>query len=118
MLTSIRNGDIVYRLRARVERDSIGDEVRSWDNPERTRIPRATLEAPTASASNSSRTVGSVVVLEGERRLLIVGEFDLKPTDRVEAAGEIWRVDGEPGVKRGLVVGTHTAAILKRTASQ
>jgi hypothetical protein len=109
MLTGIRSVDIAHRLRPGDRTDSLGDTVRDWERPERARIPGATLEAVTGTAAD-----GSVVIIESERRLLIVGAFDLTPTDRVEADGEVWRVNGKPAVKRGLITGTHTAARLKR----
>ena len=109
MLTGIRSTDVAYRLRPGERTDSLGDTVRDWQSPERKRIPGATLESVTGTAAD-----GSVLVIESERRLLIVGTFDLASTDRVEADGEVWRVNGPPAVKRGLITGTHTAVRLKR----
>ncbi|AWY06642.1 head-to-tail stopper [Microbacterium phage Zeta1847] len=109
MLTTLRSPDLVHRLRPGTRVDGVGDTVRDWRTPERVRIPNATLEPVTSTATD-----GSVLIIESQRRLLIVGTFDLKATDRVEADGEVWRVDGVPAVRRGLITGTHTAVKLER----
>lgn len=109
MLTSIP-GLPVYRLRPYERVDSVGDTVRSWDTPKRELIRRAQVQEVT-----SRDTDGNVVVIDGERRLLIDGPRpDLTATDRVEYDGEVWRIDGKPLTRPGLAMGTHTVAKLIR----
>ena len=109
MLTTLRSTDEVFRLRAVETTDSVGDKVRSWASPARARIPNEALESVSGTATD-----GTVIELDSERRLLIVGAYDLTSLDRIEADGEVWRVNGKPAVKRGLMLGTHTVAKLKR----
>lgn len=99
-----------YRLRARVAEDSRGEVVRSWTDPERVRIPRATFRR--RSSTELADVDGSR--LAADAALYIVGAFDLEPDDRIEADGEVWRVDGEPLVRRGLGSQTFTSAALAR----
>ena len=109
MLSSL-SGPPVYRLRPAERVDSVGDVVRSWAEPDRARIPRAQVQEVSSREAD-----GTVVRLDGERRLLVDGPRpDLDATDRVEYLGEVWRVDGEPITKPGLAMGSHTVAKLIR----
>jgi hypothetical protein len=97
------------RLRPGRSTDTYGDEVETWDAPDRKRIPRAQLQR-----GPSTETEGERPLLEDEALLLIIGAFSLSETDRVEADGHTWRVDGTPLVRRSLATGSHVAARLKR----
>ncbi|GEB46939.1 hypothetical protein MTE01_28840 [Microbacterium testaceum] len=102
-------GTAATRLRPGRATDSYGDDVESWDAPERKRIPRAQLQR-----GPSTETEGERHLLEDEALLLIIGAFPLTEADRVEADGAVWRVDGTPRVRRSLATGSHVAARLKR----
>jgi hypothetical protein len=100
----------VYRLRAVERADSVGDTVRTWDAPERTRIRGADIQE-VASTSDGVTVVRS----NNERRLLIDGPRpDLTELDRIEYRGEVWRIDGEPLTKPALAMDTLTVAKLVR----
>lgn len=103
------NGSPVYRLRAVIGTDSYGDPAESWDGPGRTPIRGARWEDVT-----SVEIDGQVrALIRSERTLFAPGAADLTANDRVEILGEVWRVEGDPVVHRGLA-GTHTTATLRR----
>lgn len=109
MLGSIP-GPPVYRLRPAERVDSVGDTVRSWTDPNRVRLKGADVQEVSSREAD-----GTVVRLDGERRLLIDGPRpDLTATDRIEYLGEVWRIDGEPLTKPALAIGTTTVARLIR----
>jgi hypothetical protein len=99
-----------YRLRATVAADAYGDPVLSWEEPERTPLAKATVQAVTSTETD--RPTG--VRLTDARALFVPGVADLTAADRVEIDGEVWRVDGTPAVLRGLVSGVYTTASLVR----
>lgn len=100
----------VYRLRPGTTRDYDGDLVESWDAPERQRLRGAVVHDVTSSEKDGIVTR----LTEGERLLLVPSAADLHRDDRVEVDGEIWRVDGDPVVRRSESMGTFTSAQLVR----
>ncbi len=109
MLGSIP-GPPVYRLRPVESVDSVGDPIRSWDDPEREPLKRATVEEVSSREAD-----GTIVRLDGERRLLIDGPRpDLTATDRIEYLADVWRIDGDPLTKPALAMETLTVAKLIR----
>lgn len=103
-------GPPVYRLRAVDRVDSVGDTVRDWAEP-----ARDVLKGADVQEVSSREADGTIVRLDGERRLLIDGPRpDLTATDRIEYLGEVWRIDGEPLTKPALAMATLTVARLIR----
>lgn len=111
MIFTATRGPKVYRLRASQGVDSYGDPVESWDAPERVRLYRAVVQEPTTVEEESP---GKRVV-SGERALYAPSALDLVSGDRIEVDGEVWRVQGEPKVRRGFAMGVYTSATLARS---
>lgn len=111
MIFTATRGPKVYRLRASQGVDSYGDPVESWDAPERVRLYRAVIQEPTTVEEESP---GKRVV-SGERALYTPYAADLLSGDRIEVGGEVWRVQGEPKIRRGLAMGVYTSATLARS---
>lgn len=109
LLRTPRSTRTVQRLRPGAATDLRGEAVESWDLPERAPLKGATVELVT-----STETDGSRHVLRDERTLRFPRAVDLRAEDRVEIDGEVWRVDGEPFVERGLARGVETRASLVR----
>jgi hypothetical protein len=105
VLTSA-NVSPVTRLRPTPGVDSVGDRVLSWASPTRSPIPHASVTSLTSAADGSRIT--------GRGLLVIVGEFDLAATDRVEHEGRVWRIDGDPLIRRSLASGVLVEANLAR----
>ncbi|UDL14616.1 head-to-tail stopper [Arthrobacter phage KeAlii] len=110
LLTAYKKTPSVYRLRAGTTTDSYGDPVESWDNPQRTLLRGATVqnEKTTEEDGQARRVIRSEFVL------FAPGAVDLTSDDRIEAEGRIWRVDGDPVVRRGLASTVYTTASLER----
>lgn len=113
LTTSSLIGPAVYRLRATSGTDSYGDPVEDWAEPERTKLRNAVVQVP-KSEEDESPTANVVVA---DRVLVVDGVADLTSSDRIEYEGEIWRIDGEPVVRRGFVLGKQTSANLRRVSS-
>lgn len=103
----------VTRLRARPAVDSYGDPVESWGDPLRDLLPGAQLQ----NAGSVEADAALKRVLVNDRRLFIPYAADLTSEDRVEVLGEVWRVDGDPIVRRGLASSVYTTATLKRVTT-
>lgn len=100
----------VFRLRASTGTDTYGDPVLDWTQPERIRLRNAIVGEP----RNAEVEGGASRTLSGTRELRVLGLVDLTAADRIEDAGVVWRVEGEPRVHRSLAAGTFTAATLVR----
>lgn len=111
MILNSTRGPKAYRLRASQGVDSYGDPVEDWDAPERVLLYRAIVQEPDTVEVEG---VGKRVV-SGERVLYAPTALDLVSGDRVEVDGEVWRVQGEPKVRRGLAMGVYTSATLARS---
>jgi head-tail adaptor len=100
----------VYRLRPGRATDSYGEPVDGWATPDRRRLLRATVQADSTTEED-----GTTRRLRTDERVLFVsGRADLTADDRIEFEGVLWRVEGEPIVRRGLAAGTLTSAHLRR----
>jgi len=100
----------VYRLRPGMAADYDGDPVESWAAPVRERLRGAVVQDVTSTEKDGVVTR----LARAERRLLVPGRPGLTLDDRVEIAGETWRVDGDPVVRRSESMGTFTSAQLVR----
>jgi hypothetical protein len=108
--TALRRAAI-FRLRAVPATNSYGEpSPPSWANPERVRIPGAFWQPAATSDDDGPKGTSSTTV----RRVFVPGDFDLAADDRVEIDGDVWRVDGHPTTRRGLIGDTITAANLVR----
>lgn len=104
----------VVRLRPALVEDSYGDPVESWDFPSRIRLRGADIQA--VSSTEQEGTARRLV--EDARVLFVPGVPDLTSADRIETEdGEVWRVDGNPVVRRGQALGVYTTATLTRAAT-
>ncbi|CCQ44316.1 hypothetical protein ARTSIC4J27_240 [Pseudarthrobacter siccitolerans] len=110
LLTSYRKVPSVYRLRPGAGVDSYGDPVESWDAPERVLLRGATVQS--VSVVEDEGTTRHVI--RGEKTLYAPGSVDLTAADRIECNGQIWRVEGDPVVRRGLASTVYTTAALER----
>jgi head-tail adaptor len=95
-----RPGAPVYLLRARTRLDTYGDPVEDWDDPERILIPGAVIQSVASTEEGGDLT--------HTRNLFCRGALDVTAEDRIEAEGQVWRVDGDARVRHGLSVGTYT----------
>jgi hypothetical protein len=112
VLLQTHSGPKLYRLRAAVTHDSYGDEVQDWKNPSRKLLPKARVEdAETVEEDGVVRRV-----LKGERVLFVYGTPDITSEDRIEIAGQVWRVNGLPNQRRGLASGAYLTATLTRNS--
>jgi head-tail adaptor len=114
VLLSRRSKRPVTRLRAAVTQDSYGDPAESWAQPARLPLKLAQIREV-----SSDETDGQVRrILTDERALFVPGAPDVVANDRIEVGDEIWRVDGDPIVREGLMSGVFTAATLKRVTGK
>jgi hypothetical protein len=100
--------------------DSYGDPLKDWDNPVYTLLPgaelqtRLTLDIDQSEASTTTRN-GTLIVTSHNAELLA----QITPDSRIRQGGDggnIWRINGQPNVKTGLMYGnTHLTASLTRT---
>lgn len=113
MLLTLPNSEPVYRLRATVGQDSYGDPVESWDTPQRTRLRGASVQdVSVVEDEGVDRRL-----VRGERVLFVRGAADLTEDDRIEYRAEVWRVAGDPFVKRGLASAVYTVCALERVTT-
>ena len=86
------------RLRPRTVLDSDGDPIESWNDPLREPLKRATVDSVTSTEEDG------VIrrLIEAERVLFVPYVADLTRFDRVELGTEVWRVAGDPVVRRAL----------------
>lgn len=110
MLLNLTCRPPVYRLRAGSGTDSYGDPVQSWDAPERVILRGATVQ----DISTVEDEGVAKRIVRGEKALFVPGAADVTVDDRIEYDGEVWRVNGDPAVKRGLATGVYTSAALDR----
>lgn len=110
LLTDYRRAPSVYRLRPGTVTDSYGDPVESWTTPDRVLLRGATVQS--VSVVEDEGTARHVI--RGEKSLYAPGAVDLTAEDRIECDGQIWRVDGDPVVRRGLASTVYTTASLER----
>jgi hypothetical protein len=103
----------VYRLRAGVGVDSYGDPVESWDAPDRLILRGATVQ----DLSTVEDEGPAKRVIRGEKVLFAPGLADVRAEDRIEHRGEVWKVNGDPIVKRGLASAPFTFAALDRVTT-
>lgn len=111
MLLSLHRGPKVYRLRPGQGVDSYGDPIEDWDNPVRELLYQAVLQEPDTEEEDGA---GNRLVT-GQRVLYAPRALDLQAEDRVEVDGQLWRVQGDPKIRRGLAMGVYTSATLART---
>lgn len=98
-------------LRARAAVDSDGDPVESWTNPQVLQLPHGSQVQDRDSVEED----GAVKRLTTTTRVLYVpGRPIVTAKDRVRIGSEVWRVDGEPTVHRGLRGPSYTTAKLSR----
>ncbi|USL85082.1 head closure [Arthrobacter phage SWEP2] len=113
MLLSLPTSTPVYRLRATVGQDSYGDPVESWDTPQRTRLRGASVQdVSVVEDEGVDRRL-----IRGERVLFVRDHADVTAEDRIEYRGEVWRVAGDPVVKRGLASPVYTVCALERVTT-
>lgn len=102
----------VYRLRAGMTVDSYGDPVESWTTPERTPLRGATVQNLSIVEDDGV----SRHITRRRKTLYAPGTVDLRKEDRIEADGEIWKVDGDPVIRAGLATTVYTTAELERVS--
>ena len=113
MLLNLTCEPPVYRLRPGIGLDSYGDAVESWDTPERSILRGATIQdLSTVETEGPTRRV-----IRGEKVLFAPGLADVRAEDRIEHRGEVWKVNGDPIVKRGLASAPFTFAALDRVTT-
>lgn len=110
MLLTSRRLPPVYRLRAGQGTDSYGDPVEDWTTPDRLKLRLAQVQ-DVSSVEEEGQTKR---ILRGERLLVAPGHVDVKADDRIEVAAEVWRVNGEPSIRKGLASSVVTSAALVR----
>lgn len=120
MLAETRRQPPIYLLTPGAGTDSYGDPLNDWATPERTLIPGATLQAhatfdkDVATGSNTDRTGTLIAVGQPTGALTQITE-----QSRIEQDGIVWRVNGTPNFKRGLMLGnSHLTASLTRTTTE
>lgn len=104
----------VIRVRPVTVADSYGESVGLvWDGrADRALVPGARVQERSTS---DSPALGTPDRRLAERVLFAPGVADVEPDDRIEVAGEVWRIDGEVLVKRGISPrSTFTTATLRR----
>lgn len=110
MLLTGKSEQPIYRLRAAIVEDSYGDTSEDWRNPGR--VPIRGASAQTVSTDETEGVARRV--LEDERVLYVPRREDLTAEDRIEVDGDVWRIDGDPIVRRGLASAAYTTAKLRR----
>ena len=115
LLTITRPGQqAIYRLRPTEGEDSYGDPVKTWEPPARFRLRGAELQRVAVGTAESETERPSGDTLRNVRRLFVPSAASLTAEDRIEADGEVWRIDGKPEVRRGLAMSVYTSAYVRR----
>lgn len=120
MLAETRRSSPVFLLSPRTRTDSYGDTVSDWSNPTQTVLPGATIQ--TRTTADKDINVGTTT--ERQAVLIVQGQpggvLSLVTNDsRVMQDDLVWRVNGSPNIKRGLMFGnTHLTATLARTTTE
>lgn len=119
MLRETNRQSPVYLLLPSQETDSYGDPIESWADLVRVVIPGAeiqrnsTEDKDVATGTQTDR-LGKMIATGREPELAIYRLVD--SGSRIEQDGKVWRVNGEPNIKRGLInTNTHLTASLTRT---
>lgn len=113
LLTPPLSSPPVYRLRPGSGTDSYGDPVQSWDVPDRVRLRGASVQDVSVVEDEGV----AKRILRGERTLFVRGAADLTADDRIEYEAEVWRVNGDPTIKRGLGSAVYTVCALSRVTT-
>lgn len=114
MLGALRSRETpLYRLRPTTTTDNYGDPLMSWKTPERTLLPGATTQPLTAEESDTL----TADVARDTRKLVADRILDLTATDRVEAEGDVWLIEGMPMLRSSIAMGATTTATLRRIAT-
>lgn len=119
MLRETSRQSPVYLLIPTPGTDSYGDPLPTWDNPTRERIPgaeiqRNTTEDKDVNSGTQTDRLGKMIATGRGPELLIYSRVN--ENSRIEQDGKVWRITGEPNIKRGLINGnTHLTASLTRT---
>jgi hypothetical protein len=94
-----RPGDpVVVLLSPGAAVDSYGDPVEAWGSGARAPLPRAVVQD-----RDSVESAGDGRQRVVTRRVVYTpGDVGATERHRVEIDGEVWQVDGQPAVKRGL----------------
>lgn len=100
------------RLRAGTVPDTYGDPVESWDPEHVQRLPLPGARAQVRDVVEEEGLVHRVI--RRERVLYMPGTPDVRAEDRIEEAGEVWRIDGDPVVRTRLSGPPETVATLTR----
>lgn len=103
--------DTVTVLRAPLVDDGYGNQVPDWSEPTRTDVPGCRLQPERAAEYVLDREAVTT-----RWRLFAPEGTDLRATDRVEYAGVVYQVDGEPErwpSPTGRLA--HVEALLRRT---
>lgn len=108
LLTAYTRAPAVYRLRPGTTTDSYGDPVESWDAPERVLLRGASVQSVSVVEDEGVERR----IIRGQKTLFVPGAVDLTADDRVEVAGEVWKVDGDPVTRAGLASTVYTTAAL------
>lgn len=114
LLTAYRKTPTVYRLRPGTVLDSDGDPVESWDSPDRLKLSGAVVQ----DVSTVEEETGRTQIVKGEKVLFLSRPADVKSDDRIEVAGETWRVNGDPVTRPSLASGVVTTVTLTRVESR
>lgn len=103
----------VIVLRATSSDDAFGNPAYDWANARRTRYSGVSLQPIADFAPSSETAVRQTVV--NRWRLRAHSTIDLRSTDRIEYAGDVYEVDGEVQTY-GIAPGGYTTALLERSA--
>lgn len=119
MLRETSRQSPVYLLVPSQGTDSYGDPLPTWAEPTRILIPGAELQRNTTedkdlNTGTQTDRLGKMIATGRGPELLIYSQ--VTETSRIEQDGKVWRITGEPNIKRGLINGnTHLTASLTRT---
>jgi len=115
-LTRPHRSPKVFRLRPGVTLDSDGDPTESWEQPDRLRLPKATVQESSSEDEDglSQRALGSKRLTRSGRKVFLPYRADVVANDRVEIDGQVWRVDGNPNPRAGLSTTVYTTVTLAR----
>lgn len=119
MLRETNRQSPVYLLVPTAGLDSYGDPIDNFGEPTRVLIPGAEIQRN--STEDKDLATGSQTDRLG--KLIATGrahELDIyrmvTEASRIEQDGKVWRIQGEPNIKQGLInTNTHLTASLTRT---